>query len=292
MEQAAILSHDGGIDWEGFKEYLGLLGISGKRRGDLLRYARRYHRLLWMEPVEAARVLAAESPHVAVKALAALSRLAEHLGLEEEWARRRRRLRRLLRYRLRGAEPGQWLPRYMREDPGFVERLLAVAGRLPRGYRVFAAFMLATGLRTGEALRAYRGFHRFRLERWGVPHLVLAEDRGSKCSWPALLTPEIDEALRPIDAPGMSYTRLRIYWRKACQKEGLDHRVYRIYDLRTAHATLLIEAGAPAWLVDSLQGRSGPEILLKHYNAAELPRIYREWYLPALREPVRQLLEE
>ncbi len=291
VAQATALSHAFNIDWEEFEEYLVLLGISGKRRGDLVRNARRHYQLLWMEPVEAARLLAGESPHVAVKVLAALSRLAEHLGVEEEWGRRRRRVRRLLRHWLREALPGSWLPRYMREEPGFVEKLLSIAGRLPGNYRLFAAFMLATGLRTGEALEAYRGFHRLRVMRWGVPHLILASDRGAKRAWLALLTPEVDEAILAIDAPGVSYTRLRIHWRHACRELGLDHRVYRIYDLRAGHATLLLEAGAPAWLVDALQGRRGPEILIEHYNAAELPLVYRKWYLPALREAVRQLLE-
>ncbi|OWJ55579.1 integrase [Pyrodictium delaneyi] len=279
------------IDWEGFGEYLELLGLSRKRRSDLLRYAKRYYRLLWASPVEAARVIAVESPHVAVKVLAALSRLAEHLGVEEDWARRRRAIRRLLRYRLRGALPRSRVPRYLREEPGFVERLLSIARRLPGNYRLFAAFMLATGLRSLEALHAYRGYHVYRVERWGVPHLLLSWDNGSKRAWLALLTPEIDSKLQTIDAHGVSYTRLRMQWKRACRELGLDHRVYRIYDLRTANATLLLEAGAPAWLVDGLQGRTGPEILMKHYNAAELPVIYRKWYLPALREPVRRLLE-
>jgi len=291
VAKVAALSHVSRIDWKGFDEYLELLGISGKRRRDLVRYARQHYQLLWMEPVEAARVLAGESPHVAVKVLAALSRLAEHLGIEEEWAWRRRRVRRLLRHRLRGALPGSWLPRYMREEPGFVEKLLTIAGLLPRGYKLFVAFMLATGLRTGEALEAYRGFHQLRVLRWDVPHLVLAKNHGSKRSWLALLTPEVDKAMMGIDAPGISYTRLRIHWRWACRELGLDHRAHRIYDLRTANATLLLEAGAPTWLVDALQGRRGPEILMEHYNAVELPLVYRKWYLPALREPVKQLLE-
>lgn len=278
------------VDWEEFNKYLALLGLSRKRREDLLRYAMKYYWVLGSRPTEAVQALAAESPSIIVKTLSALTRLAEHLGVEEDWTQRRRAIRRLLRYRLHGALPGSWLPRYIREEPGFVEKLLSIAGRLPGNYRLFAAFMLATGLRTGEALDAYRQFQGLRVERWGVPHLILASDRGTKRAWLALLTPELDEALRAVEALGISYTRLRIRWKRACRELGLDHRVYRIYDLRTANATLLLEAGAPAWLVDGLQGRTGPEILMEHYNASELPLIYRKWYLPALRGPVRRLL--
>ena len=42
------------VDWRGFREYLEELGLSRKRRKDLLRYAMRHYALLWVEPVEAA----------------------------------------------------------------------------------------------------------------------------------------------------------------------------------------------------------------------------------------------
>lgn len=121
------------------KRYLALLGLSRKRREDLLRYAMKYYWVLGSRPTEAVRALAAESPSIVVKTLSALTRLAEHLGVEEDWTQRR-----LLGYRLRGVLPGSWLPRYIREEPGFVEKLLSIAERLP-DYRLFAAFMLATG---------------------------------------------------------------------------------------------------------------------------------------------------
>ena len=89
----------------------------------------------------------------------------------------------------------------------------------------------------------------------------------------------------------MSYTRLRIHWRAACTRLGIDHREYRLYDLRTAHATLLLEEGAPTWYIDMLQGRASAKVLMQHYNAAEMQKLYNQWYLPALRGHVKRLLE-
>ena len=82
------------------------------------------------------------------------------------------------------------------------------------------------------------------------------------------------------------------FCRTACARLDLDHRQYRLYDLRTAHATLLLEKGAPAWYIDMLQGRASAKLLMQHYNAAEMKKLYNQWFLPALREPVMRLLEE
>ena len=57
------------VDRRSSGEYLRLLGLSEKRRDDLLRYARRYYWLLWVDPVRVARVLAGESLYVVAKTL-------------------------------------------------------------------------------------------------------------------------------------------------------------------------------------------------------------------------------
>ena len=236
-------------------------------------------------------MLASVSPNVAVKVLAALRRLSEFLEAEEEWLPRARWLRRRLRRRLGEALPGSGLPKYLRVDAGYVERLLEAARLLPGQYRLFAAFMLATGLRVSHALHAWRRYSELLVERWGVPHLVL-NIGGGKRAWIALLTPDLHRQLPRRARLGMSYTRLRRHWRVACARLGVDHREYRLYDLRTAHATLLLEKGAPTWYIDMLQGRASAKVLMQHYNAAEMQKLYNQWFLPALREPVRQLLEE
>ncbi len=289
--EARAIAHVEHIDWEGFEEYLEAIGLSPRRRYDLVMYARRYYWLLWAAEREALRVLTSVSPNVAAKALAALRRLSEFLETEDEWLPRARWLRRRLRRRLGEALPGRGLPKYLRVDTGFVERLLEAAGLLPGQYRLFAAFMLSTGLRVSHALHAWRHYGELLVERWGVPHLVLNMG-GGKRAWIALLTPELSERLPGRARLGMSYTRLRHHWRRACQRLGVDHRVYRLYDLRTAHATLLLEKGAPAWYIDMLQGRASAKLLLQHYNAAEMQKLYTQWFLPALQEPVRRLLEE
>jgi len=270
------------------KNYLKEIGLSRKRRKDLLRYAMRHYALLWAEPMEAAKALAREGPHITAKTLAALSKLAEFLGIEHEWSRRRRVLRRLLRGVLRNAGPGSGVPRYITVDSGFVESVLSIAVRLRERYRLFAAFLLATGLRVGEALEAYRAYRRLRRCRWGVPHLLILKNSSTKRAWLAMVTPELDEKLLAEERLGVSYARLREAWRRAAN--GLNG-LYRLYDMRVAHATLLLEAGAPAWYIDMLQGRVGANILLQHYNAAEIRNLYEKWYLPALREPVLRLLQ-
>ena len=176
-------------------------------------YARRFYWLLWAGRGEALRVLASVSPNVAAKALAALRRLSEFLEVEEEWLPRARWLRRRLRRRLEGVLPGSGLPKYLRVDTGFVERLLEAASLLPGRYRLFAGFMLSTGLRVSHALYAWRRYGELLVERWGVPHLVLNMGSGKR-AWIALLTPELSERLPRRARLGMSYTGLRMRWRR------------------------------------------------------------------------------
>lgn len=278
------------VDWRSFEKYLEAIGLSPRRRYDLVMYARRYYWLLRASRSEALRALASVSPHVAVKVLAALRRLSEFLEAEDDWLPKARWLRRRLRRRLEEALPGTGLPKYLRVGAGFVESLLGVASLLPGQYRLFAVFLLSTGLRVSHALHAWRHYSELLVERWGIPHLVLNID-GGKRAWIALLTPELYDQLPRRARLGMSYTRLRRHWRHACTRLGIDHRVYKLYDLRTAHATLLLEKGAPAWYIDMLQGRTNAKILMQHYNAAEMRKLYNQWFLPALREPVRKLLE-
>ncbi len=275
------------IDWGGFRRYLEEAGLSRKRVEDYVRYMRQgYWRLLLGEKTHALIVLRGLSPAKRAKVLAALGWLAEYVGLPDEWEERRAWLSRRLRQR--GGRVSRGSEFEMLGDPGFLEEAVAAARSHPRpNYRLFMAFLLATGLRPGEAYTVWRHLPAPLIRHFGaVPGLRLFQDRGTKRAVISLLPEQLYESLLAAARLGVkppSYARLRAY---------LRGRGLQPYDFRRANATALALAGAPRWAVDMLQGRAPRSVFEEHYNMADLEFIYEKWYRPALEPLVKRILEE
>ena len=66
-------------------------------------------------------------------------------------------------------------------------------------------------------------------------------------------------------------------------------RRIELYNMRRLHATLLLQAGIPEYIVDLLQGRPGSTILRQNYVIYTL---YEHWpkYLRALMKPLTAII--
>ncbi len=278
-----------GVDWAGFRRYLEEAGLSRKRVDDYLRYLERqgYWRLLF-EPRE--KLLAAIrtlSKAKREKVLAALGWLAEFLGVVDEWEERRAWLSRMLRRRGgRGRSRESSLEERL-GDPRFLERVIEAARGHPRpNYRLFMAFLLATGLRPGEAYTMWRMLPRPLTRHFGtVPGLLVFLERGTKNALITLLPERLLEELEAAAKLGMkppSYSRLRAY---------LRGRSLEPYDFRRANATALALQGAPRWAIDMVQGRAPRSVFEEHYNKSDIEMIYERWYKPAIEPLIEEILE-
>lgn len=287
MNQTMVLDKYG-IDWRGFEEYLVDNELSKAWVSDLVRYARRFYWLLYAEPSKLRSELRGLSPSLRRKVLNSLSWLArflEETGGDigyEEWLSRLRRARVRWHYEV---------PR-----PTLVEDLDAVAGDVaavagllePRHYRVFAAFMLATGLRPEEAARAWRSYHRLRRVFRDMVYMDLAEAglfRRTKRAVVTLVHPAVDNQVPR--RPTVSLALFRRRWNRICDRV-LGRRV-NIYTLRRLHATLLLEAGLHEWQVDLLQGRLGKALIRRIYT---IHNLYGMWstYVKALDKILHHIL--
>ena len=287
--RATVLGYAIRIDWEGFERFLEEAGLSRKRVDDYVRYTMRqgYWRLLFEDRAKVLLVVRGMSRAKRDKVLAALGWLAEYLGLIDDWEEKRAWLSRRLRRR-RGH--GGSVPGFEEKlgDPGFLEAAVEAARLHPRpNYRLFMAFLLATGLRPGEAYAAWRMLPAPLARHFGaVPGLRLFMERGTKRAAAALLPEKLYWALEAAAGLGVrppSYARLRAYLRE----KGLSP-----YDYRRANATALALHGAPRWAIDLVQGRAPRSVFEEHYNRTDLLHIYGKWYRPAIEPLVERILEQ
>ncbi len=276
------------IDWRGFKRFLEEAGLSRKRVDDYVRYTMRqgYWRLLFENRAKLLLMTRGMSRAKRDKVLAALSWLAEYLGLIDDWEETRAWLSRRLRRR-RGREGLRTGLEEKLGDPGFLDAAVEAARLHPRpNYRLFMAFLLATGLRPGEAYAAWRMLPAPLARHFGtVPGLRLFMERGTKRAMIALLPEKLYHTLNAAARLGVrppSYARLRAYLRE----KGLSP-----YDYRRANATALALNGAPRWVVDMVQGRAPRSVFEEHYNKADIEAIYEKWYHPAIEPLIDRILE-
>ncbi len=276
------------VDWRSFAIYLEGLGLSRKWREDLLRYARRYGWLVYEDHVRLRVELRRLSPHMRNKVMNALSHLARFLeehgeeGLYEELRKRFRRAR-------LAWSKGRPRLRVLASLEDMLEPVTHAASMLkPRHYRVFAAFLLATGLRPEEAAKAWRSYWRVRMRYRDMVLLDLEAvglDRDTKRAIVAMVHPLADAEVP--EKPRISLALLRRKWNKAAE-EAAGKRI-ELYTMRRLHATLLLHAGVPEHIVDLLQGRPGSTILRQNYIMYTL---YEYWhsYIKALQNPLSIIL--
>ena len=170
-----------------------------------------------------------------------------------------------------------------------LEPVTRAASRLePRHYRVFAAFLLATDLRPLEAVIAWRNYWRIRLCYRDMVLLdlkALGLDRDTKRAMITVVHPLVDA--RIPKHPTISMAVFRKKWNRAIE-ETAGRRI-ELYNMRRLHATLLLQAGIPEYIVDLLQGRPGSTILRQNYVIYTL---YEHWpkYLRALMKPLTAII--
>ncbi len=277
------------FDLEGFRRYLEEAGLSKKRVDDYLRYLWKqgYWRLLFAPRDELLRAVRSLSKAKREKVIAALGWLAEYLGVLDEWEVKRAWLSMMLRRR-GGPRSGQESRLEERlGDPRFLEEVVEAARRHPQpNYRLFMAFLLATGLRPGEAYTMWRTLPRPLTRHFGtVPGLLVFLERGTKNALISLLPEQLYESLEAAAKLGVkppSYARLRAY---------LRGRSLEPYDFRRANATALAHQGAPKWAIDIVQGRAPRSVFEEHYNKTDIEMIYERWYKPAIEPLVKRILE-
>ena len=278
------------FDWRCFATYLEGLGLSRKWREDLLRYARRYGWLVYEDHVRLRAELRRLSPHMRNKVMNALSHLARFLeehgeeGLYEELRRRFRRAR-------LAWSKGRPQLRVLASLEDLLEPVTRAASMLePRHYRVFAAFLLATGLRPEEAAKAWRGYWSVRMRYRDMVLLDLEAvglDRDTKRAIVAMVHPLVDAKVP--EKPRISLALLRRKWNRAVE-EAAGKRI-ELYTMRRLHATLLLHAGVPEHVVDLLQGRPGSTILRQNYIMYTLYEYWRS-YIKAFQDPLLGILGE
>jgi len=160
-------------------------------------------------------------------------------------------------------------------------------------HRLFAMFMLATGLRTSEALDAWENFFKYYKEINGIHILEIMSDRRTKKTYFAFLTPDLANTLKSLlqfkTFSRIDDSKVWTSWKEAAQKVGYDHRVYPIYYLRKVHATLLRRV-LDADMVDLMQGRAPKRVLDQYYNVESLRYLYKK-YLEAVGPLISKLLK-
>jgi integrase len=214
------------------------------------------------------------------KVAAALTWLSRFLGVEEEWVEVRRRVG--VRWRRELQQP-VLLEESVEE---LVARVSCCAKLLsPPRFRVFVAFMLATGLRPSEAAYAWRRYWALRrVTGRGAIVLQLNMARTTKHALLALVHPSVDSRVPKRPAIGM--TNLRQRWNTIC--ETLHGKRINLYTLRRLHATLLLQSGLKEWEVDLLQGRL-EGLTRRHYILYSIDDIWPR-YLKALEKPLTEIL--
>ena len=276
------------VEWEEFRRYLADNELSKTWISDLMRYAKRFYWLLYMEPSRLRSELRKLSPSLRRKVLSSLSWLArflEEAGRDigyEEWLSRLRRARVRWHYEVPR-------PTLVEDLDAVVSDVVAVARVLePLHYRAFAGFVLATGLRPEEAAKAWRSYHRLRHVFRDMVYLDLAEARlfrRTKRAIVALVHPLIDDHVPR--RPTISLALFRRRWNRVCDR--LLGRRIELYTLRRLHATLLLEAGLQEWQVDLLQGRLGEALIRRIYT---IHGLYGMWstYVKALDKIIHNIL--
>ncbi len=267
------------LDLKLFENYLRGHGLSTRWIRDIIRYARRYGYLLSTSDVELAAVLAGLQPGARRKVMAALTWLARFLGIEKEWVRRRKRFARWRR------TPS--LPHVFSNLDELLDAITRVARVIePPRFRVFVAFLLATGLRPSEAVYAWRKYWVLRATTpKGAILLRLELLRRTKHALIALVHTLVDERVPARTTLG--YTLLRVRWNRACEAVLRGKRI-PLSMLRKIHATLLLRNGLREWEVDLLQGRL-EGITRRHYIIYSIDDIWPR-YLRALEKPLAEIL--
>ena len=268
------------VDWEGFRRYLVEAGLSQRWIEDLVRYARRYYWLLWEDHKIVSMEFRRLRPGSKRKVAAALAWLSRFLGVEEEWAEAKKRIR--VRWRRELQQPV-----LLEESVEDLVNRISCCTRLlsPPRFRVFIAFMLATGLRPSEAAYAWRRYWSLRrITGRGAIVLQLNMSRATKHALLTLVHPLVDD--RVPRRPSIGMTNLRQRWNTVC--EALHGRRINLYTMRRLHATILLKAGLREWEVDLLQGRL-EGLTRRHYILYSIDDIWPR-YLKALEKPLTMIL--
>ena len=163
-------------------------------------------------------------------------------------------------------------------DDGELERLLRVLkedGPRHRNVRLVALFLLSTGARLNEALRARWQDVDRGTRVWRIPALNSKSKRVRSVPLNASAVEVLDrldtegshEYLFVNGKFGRPYTNIHKVWRQLRAKAGLPH--LRIHDLRHQYASFLVNSGRTLYEVQQILGHSDPSVTQRYAHLLE-----------------------
>jgi integrase len=149
-------------------------------------------------------------------------------------------------------------------------RVLKEDGPRHRNVRLIALFLLSTGARLNEALRARWGDIDRGNRVWRIPALNSKSKRVRSVPLNAsavevldrLDTEDSHECLFVNARTGRRYTSIHKVWRQLRAMAGLPH--LRIHDLRHQYASFLVNSGRTLYEVQQILGHSDPSVTQRY----------------------------
>jgi len=270
------------LDWEDFKEWL-KSKYSKTWASGVFQYAKKYHGML----NGSLRELDSFSKFKKNNVLKALIALSKYLGVHGQFKAK------IANYGINWEHQNslEAFLRMMNAKEGLIDWVKACMNVLGESEAAFTKFALISGLRKGEAIKAFNMIIRlhqdgklseyYNLELQSLEHFRFenAFIRGSKNVFFSFIPKQFIEQIatcKPI-----SYITLR----KHLKKHGMKAR---LNELRDYYATFMVHHGLIKEEADLLQGRIGKSIFMRHYFSPAIKEL-RDRVLNAVNEMMKVL---